>query len=174
MSELKQPEVIRDASVESILAEKVLDETLTKPGAICPYSLLHERTGKNPQNGGYPYVATARRRFERKKGAVLDAVDNEGIKWLTPEEVAIARGERDAVHQRRHAKASLRRQKTTIGLEGELSKEALTLRNTRLAQFGALAALSGSKAQRAIASATSQSQRVLSARDALKHFAGEG
>lgn len=73
-----------DPSVDTILAELALNEVLQKPGDICPYPLLKERLGKDPQRDAYSCIKTARGRFERAHHCVLEPIKNEGIKWLTP------------------------------------------------------------------------------------------
>lgn len=169
----KHPEVIRDASVESILAEKALDAAMTAPGTMCSYVDLQAALGKNPQGEGYPYVSTARRRFERKHNCVLHAIHNEGIKWMTAEEVARQKWDHDSGHIRRSAKHALRRQKTLLTEEAEkaLGPEGIKKRNQNLAFAGVLAMVSKPKVERRIAEAADQSSRVLAASEAAKFFA---
>lgn len=166
---------IKDASVESILSELVLGETLKQPGDTCPYSVLKERLGKNPQGTAYPFVMTARRRFERKHNCVLAAIPKEGIRWLTSEEVVVTKWDRDIGHTRRHSRNMFKRQKTTIGGEAEkaLKPELLKRRNQNLAFAGVLTLMSKPKTERQIAEGADKSGRILAAVDALKYFKKE-
>ena len=169
----KPPRRFGDPSVQTILAGLALTECLLKPGDICPYTLLSERLGKDPQREVYPAIVSARRRFEREHDqCVLDALPNEGIKWLTPEEIVMKRWDRDIGHARRHARSSLKRQKTTIGGDAEksLTPELLKRRNQNLAVAGVLAHMSKPRTRRAISEQADKSGKILGAGDVLKHF----
>ena len=166
--------VIQDASAESILAERTLEETLKHPGDICSYATLRESLGKDPQHPPtYGYVLTARRRFERRHGCVLDAVPKEGIKWRTNSEVIVAVADRDVGHIRRSTTAALRRQKTTLATEKGLTPEELKRRNENMAHLGVLAHMTKGAVRRQIAEATDKSGRILDAGDVLRHIQKE-
>lgn len=163
--------VIQDASAESILAERALEETLKQPGDLCPYAVLREALGKDPrQKPAYGYVMTARRRFERRHGCVLDTIPKEGIKWRTGEEVIMSVAARDLGHIRRSTSSAMRRQRTTLVSDKDLKPETMKRRNENIAKLGVLSHFTKAKTQQQIAEVADKSGRVLSAGDVLKHF----
>lgn len=165
--------MIKDQSVETILALDCLEKNLLAPGALCSYETLTAAINMNAQTDGYTYVKTARRQFERKHECVLEAIPNEGIRWLEPRQV-INRGARDMKHVRVSTSHAWRRQTTLVPVERQkaLTNEERIKFNQQLSVIGVLRHMTKPAQVKKIESASDQAQKALPVGDTLALFAG--
>jgi hypothetical protein len=166
--------VKHDTAIESVLAFSEFEKVLLTDGDMIPYEALAAVIGKDPQNDGYGYVMTARRRFEREKDCVLQPVPNVGIKRLMNREVVNC-GPRDLKHIRGSARRASRRLSTLVPIEKQqsLTKEEQRAFLTSFSQLGILSHMLKPSTTKKIAAATETAARVLPVSETLALFGGK-
>ena len=158
-----------ETSIETTLAYDLLKNI--QIGEVCPYQVLQEKIGKNPQKEGYGHVMSARKRAERELECVFEAVHNLGITKLKPRGV-INKGVKDLKHIRKSVHNGTRRQSTLVPVEahGELNSEERHRFHVNLSHFGILGAVMKPSVRKKIGDMVEKYNKVLDPKETISLF----
>lgn len=162
---------MNNTAIETTLAATELRKL--EVGDLCPYTRLREVIGKDPQQEGYAFVASARRKIERELECVLEAIPNVGIKRLASREV-LNRGGKDLRHIRVTTRRAMKRQTTLVPVERSngLSNEEKLAFHTNLSMLGILHHVGKPSSRKKISAAVDTACKTLPVTETLRLFGG--